>query len=375
MVLGKRYIMDSITTKSISNQYAEVPDEIVLEDTPKTRILFKAAMHPGGIRGELIRYRKDSEGRCEEPIPVNFNSLHENEGIKIQLKTDALEKLFISVQQLKDILEKDGIQFGTHKYGIVNEDALIVDDDNKARIIQKLLEADYGEDVWIQLSEANPDIATKLANSKIQENRTSVLAQFEAMLADDTLSESDWQSFFEDNTWIFGYGLKYQILKIIQTQPAYGGTGVNGAGAQRGDFLAATEAETKYTCLVEIKKPTTNLLQAQSYRNGVYGISQELSGAVSQVQVNCAKWEITGSRTDENRESLTGYQTIAPKGLLIVGHTRELDSLAKKNSFERFRQEMRSPEIITYDELYERAKYIVGQPTENHEDSGLIQLV
>ena len=34
----------------------------------------------------------------------------------------------------------------------------------------------------------------------------------------------------------------------------------------------------------------------------------------------------------------------------------------QRNSFERFRQELRSPEIITYDELFERAKYIVNGP-------------
>lgn len=170
--------------------------------------------------------------------------------------------------------------------------------------------------------------------------------------------------FFEENTWIFGYGLRYQILRVIQNQPNYGGVAVDGRGGQRGDFLTATEAETRFTCLVEIKKPTTELLQKKEYRNGTWGVSTELSGAVSQIQVNCAQWEITGARTEQNRERLADITTVSPKGIVIIGHTHELNNWDKRNSFERFRQEIRSPEIITYDELLERARYIVGIPAD-----------
>ena len=86
---------------------------------------------------------------------------------------------------------------------------------------------------------------------------------------------------------------------------------------------------------------------------------------MSQVQVNCAQWEISDSRTDQNREILQGINTIAPKGIVVIGHTRELDNNDKRNSFERFRSEIRNPEIITYDELLERAKFIVGETEPN----------
>ena len=43
-----------------------------------------------------------------------------------------------------------------------------------------------------------------------------------------SLTENDWQDFFEENTWIFGYGLRYQILRVIQAQPNYGGATVSG---------------------------------------------------------------------------------------------------------------------------------------------------
>lgn len=105
-------------------------------------------------------------------------------------------------------------------------------------------------------------------------------------------------------------------------------------------------------------------MQHAPYRNGVWSASSELSGAISQVQVNCAEWEITGARTDQNRDALAGIYTISPRGIAVIGRTSQLNNRDKKNSFERFRREIRSPEIITFDELYERAKFIVGEGEE-----------
>lgn len=91
------------------------------------------------------------------------------------------------------------------------------------------------------------------------------------MLQDNTLAENNWQDFFEENTWIFGYGLRYQILRVIQPQPNYGGVAVDGRGGQRGDFLTATEAETRFTCLVEIKKPPRRSFR-ESNTGMAYGV-------------------------------------------------------------------------------------------------------
>ena len=353
--------MDTITTRSIGQGIAET-GEFEIYNTPQTSVVFKAQIHEGGIRGSLIRYKKDGNGNREQLVPVDFRRLNENEGVEIQLKTEAVSNLFQRIQELKTLLEEKGVYSGIHQYMITDSNDIVITDQNKANIIHSLSDANLEEEVWEQLTQHNPNIASRLAYSKLHEDRVSILSRFAEMLADDALTENDWQNFFEDNTWIFGYGLRYQILGIIQAQANYGGSAINGQGGQRGDFLTATEAETRFTCLVEIKKPTTKLLQQNQYRNGAWGISTELAGAVSQVQVNCAQWEITGARTEQNREQLNDINTISPRGIVIVGNTDELNCFDKKNSFERFRQEIHNPEIITYDELYNRARFIVGQP-------------
>ena len=80
--------------------------------------------------------------------------------------------------------------------------------------------------------------------------------------------------------------------------------------------------------------------------NGVWGASNELTGAVSQIQVNCAQWE-TDARTERNREQLPRIYTVSPKGIVVIGKTSELNNWDKRNSFERFRQELRCPEVLT----------------------------
>lgn len=154
--------MDTITTQSKGSNFVEVKDEFVLDETERTRTVFKAAMHSGGIRRDIIRYRKNSDGTCEELIPVNFNSLHPDDGIKITLPTDAIRILFEKLKELEVILQKRGIRYGTHDFTIADASTLVINNKNKATIIRKLLEADLGEEVWNQLTQNNPDIATRL---------------------------------------------------------------------------------------------------------------------------------------------------------------------------------------------------------------------
>lgn len=349
--------METITTRTVGAGFAEIP-EFILTETPTTSIIFQPQMHDDGVRGRIVRVKKDRNGNREAISSINFRELNPGDGVKIEINTEGISNLFRRIQELYTILEDRGVQPGTHHYRVADRNDIIITDRNKAQIIRRMLEANLGEEVWEQLVRSDPDIATRLANSKIHEDRQEALSQFNTMLSNNNLLESDWQEFFEHNTWIFGYGLRYQILRVIQAQPNYGGAALDGVGGQRGDFLTATEAETKFTCLVEIKKPNISLLQREQYRNGAYGISRDLAGAISQVQVNCAQWEISDARTDQNRDVLTDIHTVSPKGIVVVGHTRELDTREKRNSFERFRRELRSPEIVTFDELFERARFI-----------------
>ncbi|MAZ67618.1 hypothetical protein CL652_02515 [bacterium] len=216
------------------------------------------------------------------------------------------------------------------------------------------------------LTKAVQDNKIKLDEKEIAllQGRKVTLTEFEKRLKENYCEESWWQEFFENNTWIFGYGLRYVFLSTEQDQPNYGGTTVDGKGGQKGDYLMASNGALRFTSLVEIKTPCTPLLRGtEEIRNGAWSMSKELVDAISQIQANKATWEKEGARQPDNMDKLEysdGIYTVTPRGIIVIGSLSELaDTRSKRESFERFRQSISGVEILTFDELYERACYIV----------------
>ena len=194
--------------------------------------------------------------------------------------------------------------------------------------------------------------------------RREKLEKFKTGLDNKISDESKWQSFFEKNKWIFGYGLDYHILRQEQAQPHYGGDRVDGQGGQRGDYLTSTMGDLSFTVLVEIKTPVAPLLQGtKEIRNGAWSLSKELTDAVSKIEANIAIWEKDGSRQDDNKDRFESENifTVKPKGIIVIGSLSQLDTRSKRETFQRFRKSIHGIDIITFDELFQRAKFIVGK--------------
>jgi hypothetical protein len=176
-------------------------------------------------------------------------------------------------------------------------------------------------------------------------------------------AEGEWEDFFRQNRWIFGYGLAYQFLSAVQDQSYYGGKNLTGRAGQRGDVLMATEAQARFTVLLDIKRPDTGLLGKQApYRQRVHALSSELVGGVTQLQSNCHIWSTHGAQQPDNVRTLDrlNISTYGPRGILVIGQTAELDDDDKRSTFELFRRNLLNPEVLTYDELLARARYIVA---------------
>jgi hypothetical protein len=201
-------------------------------------------------------------------------------------------------------------------------------------------------------------------------NRKEKLLEFKTGLSEERLGEEWWQSFFEQNKWIFGYGLNYQILRQEQAQPNLGGSRVDGGGGHRGDYLTSTQGTINFTVLVEIKTPRARLLQGvQPIRSGAWSLSRELTDSIAQIEANIDQWT-KGSNEPDNRDRLEVEDifTVQPKGIVVIGSLTELkdmsepkDRRAKRQTFQRFRKSIHGIDIITFDELYYRAAFIVKQ--------------
>lgn len=358
---------DRYKINSTSRSSAEVADRELSCSTTTRRILRSELVdNPKNadacVKISVIHQRKKPKDGWEDVETESLNSLKAGEIRKLHLDTAETLALFSELKNLFAIKQEKGVPYGERDIVVGYESEIIKADPKRAKIIQELLNQGYSEQVWDELVKYQPDLADKLCLLRMHQSRVEALKEFEKESRSDR-PESFWQDFFERNTWIFGFGLNYQFLRQVQSQPSYGGTNVSGRGTQRGDFLTATEAEVRFTVLVEVKKPTTMLMGAE-YRNGAFPPSQELAGGVAQVQANCRKWEMEGSRSEENREILgvDNINSIQPKGILIIGNTSQLDTSAKKNSFEVYRRNLSHPDVITFDELYARAKFFVEHP-------------
>src|SRR5262249_29432459 len=163
-----------------------------------------------------------------------------------------------------------------------------------------------------------------------------------------------WQRFFEENTWIFGHDLLFRFLKKVENQANLGGTTLHGSGGQRTDMLMATEADAaRFTVIVDIKRPDSELVGKDIYRNRVYPLGKDVSGGASQLQSYCRMWEVEGSGQRDNVAELLPKRvyTYGPRGILVVGNLETLDNSDKRATFELFRQNLHNPEVITFDEL------------------------
>lgn len=177
--------------------------------------------------------------------------------------------------------------------------------------------------------------------------------------------EKAWQHFFKQNEWIFGYGLDYRFLGILQEEAEVGIPDMGGANSPTTDFLAGTR---HFTLLVELKLPGTTLFSSRRNRSGAWKLSTDLYDAVSQILEQKASWQVRSAipamtRDGERIEQLTAD----PKALLVIGDDTAFQASSKREeqlklrTFELFRRDTRNVEIVTFTELFERASFIVAK--------------
>lgn len=176
--------------------------------------------------------------------------------------------------------------------------------------------------------------------------------------------EKTWQHFLGSNEWIFGFGLDYRFLGILQDEARLGVADVAGKGNPSGDFLLGAK---EFTVLVELKTPETPLFKRRLNRTGSWQLSGELINAASQILEQKAKWQVraeSGNLYDRQGRQIS-QRTADPKAILVIGLERSFESDTPKEreiklrTFELFRRDSRNIEILTFDELYERAMFIV----------------
>lgn len=310
----------------------------------------------------LIFKKLDKDGNekfIDNKKPINIE-LNDSE------KAEPFWKMVAFIQNFKELVDiekfKDTYKVSKIQNDLTDENVLNYLKTNST-LLNKIVENDLTETDVISIG-----------------YRKKQLESFETMLKNNDSKESDWQNFFEKNSWIFGYGLSYIFNESVIDQKLEqytSGFDFNSNG-KRTDALLKTSGFIKSLCFVEIKTHKTQLLKQikNAYRGDSWAISDELAGGVTQLQntviANLKNWYGKISLKDKKTGDLTGEDifNFQPKSFLVIGKLDEFIGTYgvnedKYRSFELFRRNINSPEIITFDELYERARFIVDTKVKN----------
>lgn len=181
-----------------------------------------------------------------------------------------------------------------------------------------------------------------------------LIAKYEEMLTKD-LPEARWQKLFNDNPFILNLAFGYPVIKI-QDQAHVGGRKLSGAGETITDFLVKHRISNN-AALFEIKTPGTPLLNRRVYRGNLYTPSSDLAGAINQMLDQKNKFQKEVAMLKENSR-ISNLEAYAVHGVLVVGTTPQ--DVDQQKSFELFRGNSKDIAIITFDELLEKLRLLLG---------------
>ena len=211
------------------------------------------------------------------------------------------------------------------------------------------------------------DLVSKNKNTFYKDNKEKIIKlkqDIDLVSLEDLISESDdlllrssseneWQSLLNKNPIMLTLLYGYPIIKIKE-QAFIGGRRLSGDGDKITDFLIKNNL-TNNLGLIEIKKPSTQLLTNKEYRSGVYAPSSELSGSISQMLDQKYKLQKEISSIKDN-SGIFDMESYSVDCILIIGTTPTTNEMLK--SFELFRHGLKDIKIFTFDELVMKLKNI-----------------
>ncbi len=352
---SKRYIR-KVYGENEDAEIVKVNGEYLLRTSPKGRDQVKIIVHEndnGKIGFVLQKFR----GKHGNPIIESNFSFYDNEF------NELLE--FLKLVRFIDLSNLENFRLSLSE---LKENVLVTQEEK--RLIEHFKNL-RGVDRLNLLEQIRDQKLTKQDLDILSGRKYGLKIFHEKLYIDKDWTEPKWQIFFKENTWIFGYGLDYRFQSILQREAHLSDSDLDGKNTIKGDFLTGG---TDFTVVVELKRPDTKLFESTTNRARSWKMSAILFDSISQILAQKAYWEKKSVKDNFNEEGeLIKQKTLDPKCILVIGsreqfsgNEREKDM--KLRTFEMFRRDSRNIQILTYDELYERAYFIVNQELPNHEN-------
>lgn len=323
---------------------------------------------------QIINLTKKAVETLTEPVAAAEERL-----VKAHVNLDDCHEAFS--QLLSFLGDCADIELSEGQYSVVTSD--------QKKLLDKAIKGAVKDDVMQAIAEKFGHSITE-QDINVITKRKSALGRFKALLKDPAYftkyqewlkekgkshrREDVWQHFFEHNTWIFGYGLQLVACETLDDRKletiVVGPDIFDGAG-KRIDGLLKTKGAINRSLFTEIKLHDAALLETYD-RSAVWVPGKELRGAVAQIQKTLHKVNLKVSQNFHAVKDKDGNPTgesvafVKPRGLVLVGMLDQFSTPTGINdemfaSFELYRQQITGIEVLTYDELYERARFIIEE--------------
>lgn len=168
-------------------------------------------------------------------------------------------------------------------------------------------------------------------------------------------NERWWQQFFALNPIALNLVFGCPVV-TVQGQASVGGRRFSGKSDRIADFLLKNSV-TNNVAIVEIKTPSTAILNKKPYRQSVYTPSTDLSGAIGQVLDQRRELQGNMAQFKENSRSYS-LESYSIHGCVIIGMMP--DDKDKQRALELWRGNSKEVGVVTYDELLEKIRQVRG---------------
>lgn len=337
------------STSLVSSKFEDI--ELWKSDNGLTRKVLRAEVvenqrvKENTVKIAMVHQRRSRTTDSWEDLGgKSLSELKAGEAAKFPLDTGQTKALFTHIANLYKIGGK-GVRLGTTVLEIANEDEVIKVNSSRARIIKKLLDGGFSEEIWESLVEENPDLATKISLSRIYQERKKLINEFEANIA-KSLGEEYWQNLLAKNGWIFGNSYIGRIgerrinIKSTLDHPLITEDG----------FLEIVEIKAPEFPFWKRKQDGTNFL----YREKYLVPNSELENAITQG----ANYILEAEKEMDSKswaESHEGIYPIKPKCLVVHGRSNQW-SAGEAEAYRLLNDRLHGIIVITFDHLLLRAK-------------------
>jgi len=371
----------SISIQTTSSD-SGIGEDIILRETDTTRLLFRPELvnnqhnSDASVKGCFIFQKKKKKDLWEDHKELDNNKLKADEWIKLAIKSGEMLTLFTEIKKYYTIHEEYGVKHGSYSFFKDNTDLKKVIalfegnnelftqllNDDKSELFEQTLEwivnTDNSEkivDKFLKLGEKDLDQLNSLVGVANLKKKLSVREENK-----DNSSEKYWQDLLKENTWVLSQIFSNPTV-LIDNEAFVGGKTTNNDKGKVVDFLYANPF-SKDAVLIEIKTPSTTLLNTTEYRAGVHSVHKDLAGAVSQVLT------YKGSLQSEYTQILVNnirsqkpidFDVINPNCVVIAGRFDTFYKPALKHSFELYRKELKNVIVITFDELFMKVNHLI----------------